>query len=133
MRLHSDASHDDDVIGIAYIIDDEIEDVHVEGKQYVYGDYTSMEAEYEAMMFGIHAASWYGGDTLVVQTDCQPLVDKMYYPDATSDKWFQMRKECHKLLNTFDVWEMNHVPRERNDAADRLAKEALWFGRENDF
>lgn len=133
MRLHTDASHDEDVIGIAYIIEDDIEDIHVEGKQYIEGDYTSMEAEYHALMFGIHAASWYGGDTLVVCTDCQPLVDKMYYPDANSQKWYDMRSECHALLNTFDCWEMNHIPRSHNERADRLAKEALWFGRQEDF
>jgi len=130
MRLYSDASHDEDVIGIAYIIDDDIEDIHIEGKQFIHGDYTSMEAEYNAMMSGIHAASWYTDDSLIVATDCKPLVDKIHYPDANSEKWFDYRKDCHKILNTFEHWKMNYVPREHNEEADRLAKEALYFGRE---
>lgn len=132
MRLYSDASHDEDgVIGIAYIVRDEVDDVDVVGTQYIYGDYTSMEAEYNAMMSGIHAASWYGSDSLIVQTDCKPLVTKMDYPDNTSEKWYEYREECHRILNTFDFWQMYHVPRSQNEEADSLAREALRFGREN--
>jgi ribonuclease HI len=131
MRLHSDASHDEDVIGIAYVIEDEYEDIYAEGKQYLHGKFTSMEAEYTAMMSGIHAASWRGNDTLVVCTDCEPLVDKMYFPDATNQKWFEYRQECHRILNTFDNWEMSNVPRSQNERADELAKQALYFGRED--
>lgn len=131
MRLYSDASHDEDVIGIAYIIRDDCDDIEVMGKQSVHGEFTSMEAEYNAMMSGIHAASWYGGDNLLVLTDCEPLVDKMYYPDANSQKWYDMRHECHTILNTFDDWTMTHVNRHENGEADRLAKEALWSGRRN--
>lgn len=131
MRVYSDASHDEDVVGIGYIIEDDVDEIYADGKQYIQGDFTSMEAEYFAMMTGIHAASWqYGGDLLVL-TDCEPLVDKMYFPDATDQKWYDYRRDCHEILNTFDSWEMNHVPRNHNDEADRLAREALYFGRES--
>lgn len=130
MRVHTDASHDTNVIGIAYIIDDEVDDIHFEGKQYIIGEYTSMEAEYIAMMTGIHEASWHSGDTVTVLTDCEPLVDKMYFPDATNQKWFDYRQDCHRVLNTFDAWRMNDIPRHQNERADRLAKEALYTGRE---
>lgn len=130
MRLYSDASHDDDVIGIAYIVKDDVKDIHVEGKQFICGDFTSMEAEYNAMMSGIHAASWYDNEHLVVCTDCEPLVDKMYFPDANNQKWFDYRQDCHEILNTFDDWSMSHIPRSQNRRADKLAKEALYVGRE---
>lgn len=130
MRLYSDASHDEGVIGIGYVIRDEIDDVNIIGKQYVQDDFTSMQAEYTAMMSGIHAASWYSGDTLLIQTDCDPLAEKMRYPREDDEQWFERWEEFHTLVNTFDTWSINSVPREQNGEADRLAKEALWFGRE---
>lgn len=130
MRLHTDASHDEEVIGIAYVIEDDIENIYLEGNRYVVGEYTSMEAEYRALMLGIHAASWQEDGHLSVCTDCQPLVDKMNYLNHPSEKWNEMRSDCHELLNTFEGWTINYIPRSRNEAADRLAREALWLGRE---
>lgn len=130
MRLHTDASRDDAVIGIGYVIRDDIAGIEVSGKQYRFGDFTSMEAEWKAMMTGIHAASWYSGDLLIVLTDCEPLYEKMYWADATSQKWYDMRKECHAVLNTFERWEMAVVDRTSNEQAHDLARRALFLGRD---
>lgn len=130
MRLHTDASRDDDVIGIGYVIRDDINDIEVNGKQYRFGNFTSMEAEWKAMMTGIHAASWYGDGFLIVLTDCEPLREKMYWPDATSQKWYDMRKKCHKVLNTFEEWKMDVVDRTNNEQAHDLARRAIFMGRD---
>lgn len=132
MRLFTDASLDRaGVVGIAYVLDDEIRGLHVEGQKHIFGNYTSMEAEYEAMMNGIHAASWQCGDTLLVNVDCQPLVEKMMSSRMEEDyKWCNMRDNCHRILNTFDHWEINSVPRSQNEQADELASQSLRVGRE---
>lgn len=132
MQLYTDASRDENVIGIGYVIEggEPFEDFRKEHRRHVFGEYTSMRAEYIAMMNGIHAASWHGNTRLEIFTDCEPLVRKMHYPDANRDDWYERRQQCHRLLQTFDSWSIQYIPRERNGETHRLAKEALYVGRE---
>lgn len=129
MWVYSDAARDDEVAGMAWeiILDDGSE---VTGKRYLHGDYTSMEAEYYAMLDGLRYALREEHEIVKVRTDCEPLVEKMRVPDGYSQTWYDRRRGCHRLLNKFESWEMKWTPRSSNTNADRLAYEALEEGRE---
>lgn len=101
----------------------------IEGNRYMVGNYTSMEAEYYALLDGIRIASYEGREAINVYTDCKPLVQKMRYPDNNNDEWYTRRRGAHWLLNKFEDWSLNWIPRENNESANRLAYEALEKGR----
>jgi ribonuclease HI len=129
MKVYTDASRDDEIAGMGWQIVFDDGDI-MEGQRYVEGSYTSMEAEYFAMLDGLRMARRYG-DEVEVYVDCDPLVRKMETPDGTSEDWYQRRRGCLRLLRKFESWSLEWKPRESNAAADRLAYEALENGREN--
>src|SRR6056297_1304671 len=140
MKLYTDASTDEDnnVFGIGYVLELKTGAI-IEGKRYMLGDYTSMEAEWYGIMQGIDMAqeniTSHDTDIRVI-TDCQPLVDKMRDPDDMyEDKWFSYRSNMLKELFEFGEWELDWEKREQtseNERADRLAREAMWEGRGDD-
>jgi len=127
MRVYTDAARDDSVAGMGW----EIHDGEQTSKdsRYLIGEYTSMHAEYLALLDGLRYANRINDGTVKVYVDCKPLVQKMRVPDPNSDDWFDRRRGCHRLLNKFDDWELNWTPRSSNESADRLAYEALERGR----
>lgn len=126
MDVYTDAARDDDVAGFGWIIvlDDDI----IEGNRYLIGNYTSMEAEYYALLDGLRFAKQQEGNHVDVYIDCQPLVQKMRVPDKKRI-WHDRRRGCHRLFNKFDTWSLTWIPREKNERANRLAYEALETGR----
>lgn len=136
MRVYTDASHGDYVIGVGYVVclNDGSE---VSNKKYKYGEYSSMDAEWFALMEGLDVAESYISDddnNIDAITDCRPLVRKVREPDDMyDDKWFSYRKRVLNKLFEFDVWRLRWEKRgstKYNEKADRLAKEALWQARD---
>lgn len=128
MRVYTDAARDDDVAGMGWII--ELDGQTLNGRRFMLGNYTSMEAEYFAMMDGLRFAKRESTEQVQVYVDCEPLVTKMRVP-SDDDTWYERRRGCHRLLHKFDDWEMEWTPRSSNSEADRLAYEALENGRRN--
>lgn len=129
MRVYTDAARDDEYSAMAW-------EIHVEGETYtgsrwLDGHYTSMEAEYFALLDGLRMAKRYGNGDVEIYCDCRPLVEKMRVPDGYNETWYQRRVGCHRLLNKFDDWELNWTPRSTNTEADRLAYEALEDARQS--
>ena len=126
MNVYTDAARDDDVAGFGWKIvsDSEI----IEGNRYLIGNYTSMEAEYYALLDGLRFAKQQDDREIDVYIDCQPLVGKMRTPDSKKI-WYDRRRGCHRMLNKFDTWSLSWIPREQNERANRLAYEALETGR----
>lgn len=127
--IYTDAARDDTVAGIGYTITGE---VTAEGKRYLTGHHTSMEAEYHALTEALRIASQrsQSREYCEAYTDAEPLLNKMRVPDANSDEWYDRRQGCHRLLNKFDDWELFWTSRDNNEDAHRLAREALFEGRE---
>jgi ribonuclease HI len=127
MRVFTDAARDSEVSGMGWevVLDDQ---ENVEGSRYLIGDYTSMEAEYFALLDGLRHARRQDKREVEVYCDCEPLIEKMRVPD-TNEVWYDRRRGCHRLLNKFDSWELEWTPRSGNSGADRLAYEALERGR----
>lgn len=128
MRVYTDAARDDDVAGMGWEIVLSNGETH-EHSRYLVGNYTSMEAEYFALLDGLRYARRHDENEIEAYCDCKPLVQKMRVPDGNSQDWYERRRGCHRLLNKFDEWELEWMPRGSNETADRLAYEALEAGR----
>jgi ribonuclease HI len=128
MQVFTDAARDDNVAGMGWILVT-TDGMEIENNRYMRGNYTSMEAEYFALLDGLRHAKRYDDDSVSVICDCKPLIQKMREPDAYDQDWYDRRQGCHRLLNKFDSWEMEWTDRSNNHDADRLAYEALEAGR----
>lgn len=127
MQIYTDAARDESISGLGWAI--YLDDETISGNRYLTGNFTSMEAEYYALLDGLRFARRESLESVDVRLDCKPLVQKMRVPD--DDKlWYDRRQGCHRLLNKFDRWTMVWVPRSSNELANRLAYEALEEGRE---
>jgi ribonuclease HI len=90
------------------------------------GRATNNQAEYEALVAGLEAASDAGFDEVVIRGDSQLVVKQVRGEWNTNDPQLRERRvRVHELLREFDDWSIEHVPREINDRADDLANEAL--------
>lgn len=128
MKLYTDASRDDDIAGLGWVVTLDDGSV-IEESRYMLGEYTSMESEYYALLDGIRHSAKRPDTELAIHVDCQPLVNKMRYPDSDNELWERRRQGFLWLANKFDVWSIEWVPREANESANRLAFEALERGR----
>lgn len=124
MNLYTDAARDGSVTGVAWKIVAGQETIT--GKRYIFGNFTSMEAEYFALLDGLRHARRFDTDEVIAHTDCKPLIDKMQSPESD---WYDRKQGCIRLLNKFDSWELCYIPRDLNSAHD-LAYSALEDGRE---
>jgi ribonuclease HI len=90
------------------------------------GETTNNRAEYEALVRGLEVAAEYGFDEVDVRGDAELIVKQVTGEYRTNDPGLRERRvRVRELLDSFDRWSIEHVPREVNDRADRLANEAL--------
>lgn len=129
MQVYTDAARDNGIAAMGWEIIHDSGDI-TDGNRYVYGEYTSMQAEYFALLDGIRHAMHYKPEAIWVVTDCEPLVKKMHYTREFDDPWNRRRKLCQRLLRNFDEWDISWAPRANNTNADRLAYEALETARQ---
>ena len=90
------------------------------------GRATNNQAEYEALIRALRAARDYGFDSVEVKGDSQLIVKQVTGAWNTNDPELrEYRVTVRELLTAFDDWDLQHVPREINERADKLANEAL--------
>lgn len=90
------------------------------------GETTNNRAEYEALVRALEAARDYGVDEVDVRGDSQLVVKQVRGEWKTNDPGLRERRvKVRELLDDFDRWSLEHVPREINERADDLANEAL--------
>lgn len=90
------------------------------------GEATNNQAEYEALIRALEAADDFGFEELLVKGDSQLIVKQVRGEwDANDPTLREKRIEVRELLERFDEWSLEHVPREINDRADELANEAF--------
>lgn len=126
--IYVDAARDDEIAGLGYTIDGEIS---VDGCKYLEGHYTSMEAEFHALVEAVRVASVKSSSREMCEayTDVKPLVTKMSYPDDDREDWRQYRQSFLWLVEKFDDYQLQWCEREYNREAHDLAREALDAGR----
>ncbi|MGQ4555830.1 ribonuclease HI [Halobellus sp. GM3] len=90
------------------------------------GETTNNRAEYEALIRALEAAREYGFEEVDVRGDSQLIARQVRGEyDTNSPALRERRVRALELLEDFDRWSIEHVPREVNDRADSLANEAL--------
>ena len=90
------------------------------------GRATNNEAEYEAIIRALAAARDLGFDRVDVRGDSELIIRQLtgvYQVSAPNLR--EKRATARELLESFESWDLQHVPREVNDRADDLADEAL--------
>nr|ABA94361.1 retrotransposon protein, putative, Ty3-gypsy subclass [Oryza sativa Japonica Group] len=79
-------------------------------------------AEYEALLHGLRIAISLGIRRLIVRGDSQLVVNQVMKEwSCLDDNMTAYRQEVRKLEDKFDGFELTHVLRHNNEAADRLA------------
>jgi ribonuclease HI len=90
------------------------------------GETTNNRAEYAALVRALEAADGYGFDEVDVRGDSELIVRQVRGEyDTNNPELRERRVRVRELLDRFDRWTIEHVPREVNDRADALANEAL--------
>jgi len=90
------------------------------------GRTTNNRAEYEALIRALEVADRYGFERLEVYGDSELVLKQLRGEyDVNVPELRERRVRAMELLETFEDWELQHVPRELNDRADALANEAL--------
>ncbi|PSQ05916.1 ribonuclease H [Halobacteriales archaeon QS_6_71_20] len=89
-------------------------------------DTTNNRAEYAALVRALEAAVDYGLAEADVRGDSQLVVKQVRGEWDVNDPGLRERRvRARELLERFDRWDLDHVPREINERADELANEAF--------
>ena len=90
------------------------------------GETTNNRAEYAALIRALDAAAGHGFDEVDVRGDSQLIVRQVRGEyDTNNPELRERRVRARELLDGFDRWTIEHVPREVNRRADAVANEAL--------
>lgn len=105
-----------------------IEDGHgtpVEAWGEAIGHCTNNQAEYQALLAALRKSRRLGAKHVTVRSDSQLLVRQFLGEYKVRDaKLKPLHEEAQRLARAFDSFEIVHIPREQNRAADRLANRA---------
>lgn len=94
------------------------------------GEATNNIAEYSALIFGLQEAILLKAKTLKINSDSELLcrqINKQYKVKSTNI--IGLYNQALHLISGFTEVEINHVPREQNSDADRLASQAAKEGK----
>lgn len=90
------------------------------------GETTNNRAEYDALVRVLELAANYGFATVEFRGDSQLVVEQVRGAWKTNNPALRERRvRVRELLDRFDDWSIEHVPREVNERADARANEAF--------
>ena len=93
------------------------------------GKTTNNRAEYAALERAIEMARQYGFTEIDIRGDSQLIIRQVTGEYDTNEPTLrEYRVRVRELLQTFDRWSIEHVPRDVNSHADKLANEAFDHG-----
>ena len=105
-----------------------IEDGHgtpVEAWGEAIGHVTNNQAEYQALLAALRKARHLGSKNVTVRSDSQLLVRQFLGEyKVRNEKLKPLHEEARRLARAFQSFAIEHIPREQNRAADRLANRA---------
>ena len=86
------------------------------------GETTNNVAEYTAVIRGLEEAQRLGASEVLLRSDSQLLINQLTGRYRVKAPHLQpLYRQVRDLLRSFDRVDLEHVPRERNVAADALA------------
>jgi len=95
------------------------------------GEATNNVAEYTALIYALEEALLFKADSVSIKTDSQLLhrqvTGKYKIKEPRLAALFERIKDLTKGLNSFEI---EHVPREENRGADKLANQAIKLAKE---
>jgi len=98
----------------------------IQAKAYFIGSATNNVAEYTALVKALEAAQEKGVRELIVRSDSELLVHQINGRyRVKSEQIRPLLLQAVDLLDKFESWKVEHVPREKNSEADGLVNEAL--------
>jgi ribonuclease HI/probable phosphoglycerate mutase len=87
---------------------------------------TNNQAEYQALIAGLQAARDRGVRNLLVRADSELMIRQMTGKYRVRNPGLlACYEQATNLSRSFDTIQFEHIPREQNAQADRLANEAL--------
>jgi ribonuclease HI len=90
------------------------------------GEATNNVAEYRALLLGLERARALGAAEVELVGDSELVVRQVKGEYKVKNAGLRpLHGEVLAALRDFDRWQIRHVPRERNEAADRLVNEVL--------
>ena len=90
------------------------------------GEATNNQAEYQALLLALEEAKTIGADKLTIFADSELMVKQiMGEYRVKNDGLKPLFAEAQKLLRDFADYTIEHVPRDENRHADRLANLAI--------
>ncbi|MFH1646061.1 MAG: ribonuclease HI family protein [Candidatus Omnitrophota bacterium] len=110
---------------IGVVIRDEADKVIDELSKHI-GIATNNVAEYTALIFALNQAREIGAQELVINTDSELLVKQLggeYRVKNSNLK--ELHSKAMYIVQGFSEVKINHIPREQNKEADKLANKAL--------
>ncbi|NLP17574.1 MAG: ribonuclease HI family protein [Firmicutes bacterium] len=111
--------------GIGAVIIDEDENVQAEIHEYI-GETTNNVAEYQALIRGLKEAEHFAPDGIKVYSDSQLLVRqitgayRVKHPNL-----IPLYREAVALIRSFPNFRIDHIPRQKNKRADKLANQGI--------
>ena len=89
------------------------------------GHVTNNQAEYQAFLAALRKARRLGAKAVTVRSDSQLLVRQFLGQYKVRDEKLKpLYEEARRLARAFQSLAIEHIPREQNRAADRLANRA---------
>ena len=90
------------------------------------GETTNNVAEYSALIFGLKEAQRQGAEDLLVRLDSQLVVRQIEGVYRVKEPTLQkLHEQALTLLKNFRSFRIEHIPREENAEADKLANLAM--------
>ena len=90
------------------------------------GHCTNNIAEYRALILGLEAALGQGATAISIYLDSELLVRQIQGVYRVKNPTLKpLMVDVRSLLDRFDTWQVEHVPRCDNAVADKLANEAI--------
>jgi ribonuclease HI len=90
------------------------------------GHQTNNYAEYRGLLLGLEAARQLGAREVEVRADSELLVRQLEGKYRVRNPGLKpLHEEAVRLLNSFDRYQVKHVPREENALADEMSNRAI--------
>ena len=95
-----------------------------------YGDATNNEAEYSALIRGLQIALEMNVARINIFADSLLVVNQINGEyKVKHENMIPLHANASGLLNEFEFWEVNYIPRDKNKVADKLSKAGMMKGR----
>ena len=96
------------------------------------GKATNNIAEYSALIRGLEYAQQLGGSSIRIYSDSELMVRQINLDyKVKSENLLKLYHNAKMLLNEFQSWSLEHIPRNKNRKADILSANGLRLKEEN--